>query len=157
MEGIPAADVSAYKRKKEAEFSLPLGYFGTKTSTAGPGAIPGAPTTKRNYENRIYTFEELRGMLETHRQLMGRDETANANKMDTAADGPVLMAAPQILVPPVPGMPPMSALGMPPPPLSMTGPPGVPPMPLGMSPFGMPGMPPFPPGPGGLGAPPFPP
>src|ERR1700761_7156329 len=82
MEGIPAADVSAYKRKKEAEFGLPLGYFGTKTSTAGPGAVPGAPTTKRNYENRIYTFEELRGMLETHRQLMGRDETANANKMD---------------------------------------------------------------------------
>ncbi len=161
MEGIPAVDASDYKRKKEAEFGLPLGYFGTKNSSSGPGAVPGLPSTKRNYENRIYTFDELRGLLETHRQVMGRDETANANKMDTSADGPVLMAAPQILVQPlpgmIPGMPPMGAMGMPPP-LSMTGAPGAPPMPMGMPfPPGMPGMPPFPPPPGAAGAPPFPP
>ncbi|KAG9050010.1 hypothetical protein FS842_011445 [Serendipita sp. 407] len=138
MEGIPAADVAAYKRKKEQELSLPPGYFGNKAGEQSK------PAPKRNYENRVYTFEELRGMLETHRQLMGREDD---NKMDTTADssGPVLHAAPQnyILPPPMPGMPPqMPGGGMPP--LSMTGPPGAPPMPIGL-PF-PPGMPPFPPG-----------
>ncbi|CAG8589113.1 9815_t:CDS:2 [Acaulospora colombiana] len=171
MEGIPAADVAAYKRKKEQEFGLPVGYFGNKT---GEQQKPGA---KRNYENRIYTFEELRGMIETHKQLMGREDD---NKMDTTADasGPVLHAAPQTYaVPPImPGMQPsLPGLGMPGmPPLSMTGPPGAPPVPIGMSfppgggppgglpPGGMPpGLPPFPPT--GLptgntsGQPPFPP
>lgn len=153
MEGIPAADVAAYKRKKELELGLPVGYFGNKAGEQNK------PTTKRNYENRVYTFEELRGMLETHRQLMGRED----DKMDTTADasGPVLHAAPQTYVLPtgLPGLPPpIPPVGVPGiPPLSMTGPPGVPPVPVLPFPPPLPGMPPFPPGAAPPGMPPFPP
>lgn len=169
MEGIPVADVAIYKRKKEQEIGLPVGYFGNK---AGDPAK--ANQTKRNYENRIYTFEELTSLLETHKQLMGREDE-NA-KMETEASGPVLHAAPQTYnlppamsgIPSLPGLPPLPGLttippghmglpgpmpGMPgmsglpgmPPPISMTGPPGAPPLSLPFPP--MPGMPfpPFPP------------
>jgi hypothetical protein len=148
MEGIPPADSAAYKRKKEQELGLPVGYFGNKANETKPGMGGPAGTTKRSYENRVYTFEELRGMLETHRQLMGRED--DNNRMDTSveASGAVLNAAPQTYAPTgMPGMPP--GIGMPP--LSMTGPPGAPPMPLPMGmpfppPPGLPGVPPFPPG-----------
>lgn len=147
MEGVPPPDSAAYKRKKEQELGLPVGYFGNKANETKPGMGGPGGTHKRNYENRVYTFEELRGMLETHRQLMGREDD---NKMDTSVEvsGAVLNAAPQTYMASsgVPGMPP--GMGMPP--LSMTGPPGAPPMPLPMGmpfpPPGLPGMPPFPPG-----------
>ena len=159
MEGVPPQDSATYKRKKEQELSLPVGYFGNKANETKPGMGGPGGTLKRNYENRVYTFEELRGMLETHRQLMGRED--DNNKMDTSTEisGAVLNAAPQTYnMPPtgMPGMPP--GMGMPP--LSMTGPPGAPPMPLPMGmpfPPGLPGMPPFPPGPPGSQMPFFPP
>lgn len=138
MEGVPAADMAAYKRKKELELGLPPGTFGH-----APGA---KPHSKRTFENRVYTYDELTIALERHKNLMGRNEDA----MDTGPDisGPVLHAAPTVYAvpPPMPGMPP--PLPFPPPGL------GFPPPPI-------PGMPPFmPPGPFGSAsgpAPPFPP
>jgi len=149
MEGIPPADSAAYKRKKELELGLPVGYFGNKASETRPGMVGPGGTIKRNYENRVYTFEELRGMLETHRQLMGREDDSNKMDTTTVASGAVLHAAPQTYIPTIPGVTPGVGVPPMPPPLSMTGPPGAPPVPIQLPfqpPPGLPGMPPFPPG-----------
>jgi hypothetical protein len=142
MEGIPAPDVAAYRRKKEQELGLAPGTF---------GGLPGQRQQnerKSNFENRIYTFEELKPMLETHKALMGRSEDT---VMADTASGAVLHAGPQTYaVPPIPPIPgatlppfPPSGLPFPPPGLSLP-PPGAlshgaaaPPFPPGM-------VPPFP-------------
>ena len=143
MEGIPAPDVAVYKRKKEQELGLAPGTFGGQ-----PGQRQ-QNERKSNFENRIYTFEELKPMLETHKALMGRSEDT---VMADGASGAVLHAAPQTYaLPPVPPMPgttlppfppprlPYSHPGLPlPPPAAL--PPGVPvpPFPPGVSPFPLP-------------------
>ena len=142
MEGIPAPDVAGYRRKKEQELGLAPGTF---------GGLPGQRQQnerKSNFENRIYTYEELKTMLETHKALMGRSEDT---VMADGASGAVLHAGPQTYaVPPMHAMP---GTTMPP------FPPGLPFPPPGMSlpPPGTlpPGghVPPFPPG----VVPPFPP
>jgi len=110
MEGIPVPDVATYRRKKEQELGLTPGTF---------GGLPGQRQQnerKSNFENRIYTFEELKLMLETHKALMGRSEDT---VMADGASGAVLHAGPQTYalppIPPIPGstLPPFPPQGLP--------------------------------------------
>lgn len=141
MEGIPAPDVATYRRKKEQELGLAPGTF---------GGLPGQRQQnerKSNFENRIYTYEELKPMLETHKALMGRTEDT---VMADGASGAVLHAAPQTYaVPPIPAipgttLPPFPPMGLPFPPPGLSLPPHgtLPPGPPGQS---VPPFPPFPP------------
>lgn len=134
MEGIPAPDVAGYRRKKEQELGLAPGTF---------GGLPGQRQQnerKSNFENRIYTFEELKPMLETHKALMGRSEDT---VMADGASGAVLHAGPQTYaVPPIPSMPGATQPPFPPSGLPFP-PPGLPLPPGAQFPPGV--VPPFPP------------
>lgn len=143
MEGIPAPDVANYKRKKEIELGLAPGTF---------GSTPGAPQQqKRNagYENRIYTAQELKHMLDTHIALMGRRDEVMGDATVNGGMGAVMTGAAQTyaLPPPMPGMPPMPppGVGLPFPPPGMPFPPPGMQLPPGMGPPFPPGGMPFPP------------
>ncbi|KAG8728946.1 hypothetical protein FRC11_009857, partial [Ceratobasidium sp. 423] len=144
MEGIPAPDMAAYKRRKEEELGL------------ASGTISQPPTKRPKMDYRQPTDAELAAQLAAHKALMAGN--------DVAPSAPAVFGAPMVFggpVPPpfVPGGAPIH-LGGPPPGVAPPGfPPGVPPS---MPPPGVAGAPPLPLGAGGpppplgAGAPPPP-
>ncbi|KAG9122569.1 hypothetical protein FRC07_001002 [Ceratobasidium sp. 392] len=127
MEGIPAPDMAAYKRRKEEELGL------------ASGTISQPPAKRPKMDYRQPTDAELAAQLAAHKALMAGNDLPGP----IGPSGPAVFGAPTAFAPPFP--PPM---GMMPPPFAPGGAPihlggGPPPFP---PPPGM--MPPF------LGAPP---
>ncbi|CAE7219762.1 unnamed protein product [Rhizoctonia solani] len=115
MEGIPAPDMAAYKRRKEEELGL------------ASGTISQPPAKRPKMDYRQPTDAELAAQLAAHKTLMAGN--------DIAPSGPAVMAGAAMMfggppVPPpfIPGGAPIH-LGGPPPGMF---PPGAPPMPLGV-------------------------
>jgi len=139
MEGIPAADLRAWRRKKEIE--------------AGVTSADSAP--RPQVDRTVIPQDVLRAQLRTHKDLMeGRlPPSAALGLPPPGMGGPPPFMPPPGLAPP-PGMPPLPAgMPMPPPGFPM----GLPfPPPPGMLPGfpPMPGM--LPPPPGMAGPPPMP-
>ncbi|CAE6492703.1 unnamed protein product [Rhizoctonia solani] len=123
MEGIPAPDMAAYKRRKEEELGL------------ASGTISQPPTKRPKMDYRQPTDAELAAQLAAHKALMaGNDIAPSASAVSGA---PMIFGGP---VPPpfVPGGAPIH-LGGPPPGMPPPGfPPGLPP---GMPPPGVAGVP----------------
>ncbi|QRV96774.1 C2H2 zinc finger [Ceratobasidium sp. AG-Ba] len=137
MEGIPAPDMAAYKRRKEEELGL------------ASGTISQPPAKRPKMDYRQPTDAELAAQLAAHKALMAGNDLPGP----TGPSGPAVFGAPTAFAPPFP--PPM---GMIPPPFAPGGAPihlgGPPPFP---PPPGM--MPPFPgglPPPGAAISPPVP-
>ncbi|CAE6463740.1 unnamed protein product [Rhizoctonia solani] len=141
MEGIPAPDMAAYKRRKEEELGL------------ASGTISQPPAKRPKMDYRQPTDAELAAQLAAHKALMAGN--------DVAPSAPAVFGAPTVFgIPPVPppfipggapihlggappgAFPPPGIPGVPPP-----GPPGAPPLPLGA------GIPPGIPPPGAVIAP----
>ncbi|GAA5821502.1 hypothetical protein JCM10212_001492 [Sporobolomyces blumeae] len=167
MEGVPAADLAAWKKRQAEESGVP-----------NPDDQPQRPKKPR-YAQVALTPEEAKVQLAAHRALMGLVPVAAVANPETAIVAPAQVASvpvgasPYAVPPPppaaagaaptpVPGLP-----GLPPPPPGFMPPPGFVP-PAGM-PFPPPGGLPFPippgmlpppgfmpPPPGMPGAPPFP-
>ncbi|GAB1527413.1 hypothetical protein RhiTH_011397 [Rhizoctonia solani] len=120
MEGIPAPDMAAYKRRKEEELGL------------ASGTISQPPQKRPKMDYRQPTDAELAAQLAAHKALMAGN--------DVGPSAPAVFGAPMVFggpVPPpfVPGGAPIR-LGGPPPPGFPPGPP----------PPGVAGAPPLPPG-----------
>ena len=139
MEGIPAADLAAWKRRTAEELGLP-----------NPDGDPLRPK-KHQWAQVALTPAEAKQQLAAHKALMGLIETP------APAPGPVPVPAPtqvtNIPPPPPPAPVPVPSAfplggmnGIPPPPPGFVPPPGIAPPPAGM-PFPPPGFPmPLPPG-----------
>ncbi|KAG8727900.1 hypothetical protein FRC12_022153 [Ceratobasidium sp. 428] len=137
MEGIPAPDMAAYKRRKEEELGL------------ASGTISQPPAKRPKMDYRQPTDAELAAQLAAHKALMAGNDLPGP----IGPSGPAVFGAPTAFAPPFP--PPM---GMVPPPFAPGGapihlgggPPPFPPPPGAMPPF--PGGPP----PGAMISPPVP-
>ncbi|GAA6054200.1 hypothetical protein JCM3770_001387, partial [Rhodotorula araucariae] len=159
MEGVPPADLAAWKRRTAEELGLP-----------NPDDLK---PKKPRYPQVALTPAEARAQLAAHKALMGLEVPAPPPVADMPA--PAFPVAPPVplpgmgtpLPPPPPGFtlppgirPPPGGLPFPPPP-GFPLPPGIAPPPPGMPlPPGFPAPPPgmpFPPGlPAGIAPPPFP-
>jgi hypothetical protein len=137
MEGIPAPDMAAYKRRKEEELGL------------ASGTISQPPAKRPKMDYRQPTDAELAAQLAAHKALMAGNDVPSA----LAPTGPAVFGAPTAFAPPFP--PPMGVF--PPPPFAPggapihlgSGPPPpfppvgvIPPFPGGVMPPVAPGMPP---------------
>lgn len=139
MEGIPAADLAAWKRRTAEELGLP-----------NPDGDPSRPK-KHQWAQVALTPAEAKQQLAAHKALMGLIDTP---PLPAPAPAPtqVTNIAPPPPPPPAAAAPVPSAFpiggmnGIPPPPPGFMPPPGIAPPPAGM-PFPPPGFPmPLPPG-----------
>ncbi|GAA5946458.1 hypothetical protein JCM3765_000252 [Sporobolomyces pararoseus] len=141
MEGVPAADLAAWKKRQAEESGM-------------PNPEDQQRQKKPRYAQVALTPAEAKAQLAAHRALMGlTPNVATVLPSPLAAPAaPTPLAAPSIPAP-LPGMP-----GLPPPPPGFAPPPGfVPPPGMPFPPPGFPGLPPPPPGFPGFGLPPPPP
>ncbi|CAE6469852.1 hypothetical protein ACGC1H_000270 [Rhizoctonia solani] len=138
MEGIPAPDMAAYKRRKEEELGL------------ASGTISQPPAKRPKMDYRQPTEAELAAQLAAHKALMAGNDIAPSAPAVFGA--PMVFGGPPVPPPFIPGGAPIH-LGGPPPGVFPPGVPppgvlGVPPMPLGVVPPPGVGLPPGIPPPG---------
>ncbi|POY72443.1 hypothetical protein BMF94_4269 [Rhodotorula taiwanensis] len=131
MEGIPAADLAAWKRRTAEELGLP-----------NPDDMK---PKKPRWAQIPLTPAEAKAQLAAHKALMGLVDAKPVAAATVVAPAPPPPSGPVAVIPPPNGAPPF-ANGMPPPPPGFMPPPGIAPPPAGM-PFPPPGFPmPLPPG-----------
>ncbi|CAE6499767.1 unnamed protein product [Rhizoctonia solani] len=120
MEGIPAPDMAAYKRRKEEELGL------------ASGTISQPPAKRPKMDYRQPTDAELAAQLAAHKALMaGNDVGPSAPAVFGA---PMVFGGPPVPPPFIPGGAPIHLGGPPPGMFPPPGAPSAPPIPLGAGP-----------------------